>query len=36
MTEIHLRQLGFICSACGRFTKKKERIQKFKEGGDLI
>ena len=29
--EIHLR---FACSACGSFTKNKERIQKFKETGD--
>ena len=29
--EIHLRQLVFTYSVCGSFTKKKERIQKFKE-----
>ena len=29
--EIHLRQSGFAYSACGPFTKKKTRIQKFKE-----
>ena len=35
MPEMHLRQagalgkLGFTYSACGRFTKNKERIQKF-------
>ena len=34
MPEMHLRQLGFIYSACGPFTKNKERIQKFKETGD--
>ena len=34
MTEIYLRQPGFIYSASGPFTKKKERIQKFKETGD--
>ena len=34
MPEIHLRQPGFTYSACGPFTKKKERIQKFKETGD--
>ena len=34
MPEMHLRQPGFICSCCGRFTKDKERIQKFKERGD--
>ena len=34
MPEIHLRQSGFTYSACGTFTKNKERIQKFKETGD--
>ena len=34
MTEIHLRQPGFTYSACDAFTKKKDRIQKFKEKGD--
>ena len=34
MLEMHLRQPGFTCSACGPFTKNKERIQKFKETGD--
>ena len=34
MTEIHLRQARFTYSACGTFTKNKERIQKFKETGD--
>ena len=29
MPEMHLRQPGFIYSACGPFTKKKEKIQKF-------
>ena len=32
--EMHLKQPGFIYSACGPFTKNKERIQKFKETGD--
>ena len=32
--ELHLRQPGFIYSACGPFTKNKERIQKFKETWD--
>ena len=27
--EIHLKQPGFTCSACGPFTKNKERIKKF-------
>ena len=31
---MHLRQPGFIYSACGPFTKNKERISKFKETGD--
>ena len=34
MPEMHLRQPGFTYSACGPFTKNKERIQKFKERGD--
>ena len=34
MPERHLRQPGFTYSACGPFTKNKERIQKFKETGD--
>ena len=32
--EIHLKQPGFTYSACGPFTKNKERIQKLKETGD--
>ena len=34
MSEMHLRQPQFTYSACGTFTKHKERIQKFKETGD--
>ena len=34
MPELHLKQPGFTQSACGPFTKNKERIQKFKETGD--
>ena len=34
MLEMHLRQPGFTYSTCGPFTRKKERIQKFKETGD--
>ena len=34
MPEMHLRQPGFNYSACGPFTKSKERIQKFKQTGD--
>ena len=35
MPEMHLRQPGFTYNTCGPFTKKKERVQKFKETGDL-
>ena len=34
MPEMHLKQPGFTYSACERFNKSKERIQKFKETGD--
>ena len=34
MPEMHLRQPQFVYSACGPFTKNKERIQKFKETAD--
>ena len=34
MHEMHLRQPQFTYSACGPFTKNKERIQKFQETGD--
>ena len=34
MPEMHLRQPGFTYSACGPFTKNKERIQKFRQTGD--
>ena len=34
MPERHLKQPGFMYSACGKFTKIKERIQKLKETGD--
>ena len=34
MPETHLKQPGFTYSACGPFTKNKERIQKLKETGD--
>ena len=34
MPKMHLKQPGFTYSACGPFTKNKERIQKFKETGD--
>ena len=32
--EMHLRQPGFTYSACGPFTKNKERIEEFNEIGD--
>ena len=35
MLEMHLKQLGFTYSARGPFTKNKERIEKFKETGDI-
>ena len=34
MPEMHLKQPQFTCSACGPFTKTKERTQKFKETCD--
>ena len=34
MPEIHLRQPGFTYSACGPFTRNKQRIQKFMQTGD--
>ena len=32
--EMHLKQPEFDYSACGPFTKSKERIEKIKETGD--
>ena len=34
MPQIHWRQLRFVYSACGPFTRHKERIKKFKQTGD--
>ena len=34
MPEIYLRQPGFTYSACGPFTKNKERIEKFMQTGN--
>ena len=34
MPEIHLNQPGFTYSACGPFTKNKERIEKFMQTGN--
>ena len=36
MPEMHLKQPGFTYSACGPFTKNKERIQKFKETQTIL
>ena len=33
MPEMHLNQPGFTYSACGSFTKNKERIEKFMQTG---
>ena len=35
MLELHLKQPGFTYSACWPFTKHHERIQKFRETGNL-
>ena len=34
MPEMHLKQPGFTYSACGPFTKNKERIKKFMQTGN--
>ena len=34
MTEMHLRQPQLVYSACGPFTRHKERIKEFKRTGD--
>ena len=34
MPEMHLRQPHFVYSACGPFTRHKERVKKFKQTGD--
>ena len=34
MPEMHLKQPGFTYTACGPFTKNKERIQKLKKTED--
>ena len=34
MPQMHLRQLGFIYSACGPFIKNKDRIEKFIQTGN--
>ena len=35
MPQMHLKQPGFTYCICGPFTKNKERIQEFKEIGDM-
>ena len=35
MFEMHLKEPGFTYSACEPFTENKERIQQFKETGDI-
>ena len=34
MSEMHLKQPDFTYSACGPFTKNKERIEKFMQTGN--
>ena len=34
MPEMHLKQPGFTYSACGAFTKNKERLQKLMQTGN--
>ena len=36
MAELHLKKPEFTYSACGPFTKNRERIKKFRETGNLI
>ena len=33
--ELHLKRPGFTYSACGPFTKHRERLQKFRKTGNL-
>ena len=35
MPKLHLRQPGFSYSVCEPFTKHRERIQRFRETGNL-
>ena len=34
MPKMHLKQPGFTHSACGPFTKSKERVKTFKQTGN--
>ena len=36
MPEMHLRQPRFVYSACGPFTRHKERIKEFERTGDTV
>ena len=36
MPEMHLRQPRFIYSACGPFTRHKEKTKEFKRTGDGV
>ena len=35
MPELHLKQPGCTSSVCGTFTKHRERIENFRETGNL-
>ena len=35
MPELYLKQLGYTYSTCELFTKRRERIRKFREIGNL-
>ena len=35
LQELHLKQPGFVYTACGPFTKHREKIQKLRETGNL-
>ena len=35
VTSLHLKHPGFTHSACGQFTKHSEKIEKFREAGNL-
>ena len=34
MSELHVKQPGFIYSACSHFIKNKERTEKFMQSGN--
>ena len=36
MPEMHLKQPGFTYSACGLFTRNKERIEKIMQTGNTF